>query len=415
MLSMSTVCRGGSAIFARVFEGWILAFALLGVLSVPVLASPQSQVQRLYEEAQAARSRGDLARAEQGYREVVRLAPNLARAYHNLGIVYFLERKYQDSATALEKALELAPRLAEAETMLGLAYYQLDKPAQAAAAFQVALRLNPADTNALLYLAKSQIQTRDYRAAVKTLEKLSLSRPSDPDLLYSLSLAHMKLMLQAVNRLGEVAPNSYQFWLLMAQDAQARGDDQGAIRAYRGALRVKPDAVGAHYGFGSVLARTGNYDEAAEQFSKELEINPNDSLALWKLGELTLRTNPQQARGYLRRAVDLNPDFPQAVLAYGRALARTGEIEKAIEQFRRVVRLAPEEESVHYHLANLYRRLGRAEEATRELAQFEELAGRKSERTRQRARQLVEMSLAAQETTEEPEPGFSSSRDPIHP
>ena len=380
-------------------------------------AEAQSPIQQLYEQAQAARARGDLSQSEQKYLEVIRLAPQLAIAYHNLGIVYFMQRKYRESTTVLEKAVKLSPRLAGAHVILGLDYYQLYESQKAVDALQAALRLNPSDTNALLYLGKSQIQMRDYRKAAKTLERLVDSRPADPEGLYTLSLSYMKLMLETVNRLGQAAPQSYLFSLLMAQDAEARNDDETAISKYREALalRVRPDAVGIHYALGSVYARTGKYEEAAEEFKKELEINPNDSLALWKLGELALRTDPQEARRYLERAVTLNPDLPQAALAYGRALARTAETEKAVEQFQRVVRLAPEEDSVHYHLAKAYRLLGRDEQARAEAARFQELAKKKSERKREMARQLIELGRATQGPPDEPEPGFSPSQDPAHP
>jgi len=378
-------------------------------------AQDQSQVQQLYEEAQLARARGDLSRSEQLYLEVIRRSPQLVNAYHNLGIVYFMQKKYLDSATMLQKAVKLNPQLAGAHVMLGLAYYELFEPEKAAASLRAALRMNPADINALLYLGKSQLQARDYRAAANTLEKLKELKLKDPDVLYNLSLAYMKLMLETFNRLGEVAPHSYQAWLLLAQDAEARGDDESALKNYREASRTKPDAAGTHYALGSVDARLGKYDEAAEEFKKELQVNSNDSLALWKLGELSLRTNPQEAREYLERAVSLNPELPQAVLAYGRALARAGETEKAVQQFQRVLKLAPEEDSVHYHLAHAYRRLGRNEESKVEMARFEELAKKKSQSTWELAHQLIEMSREAKENAGDPEPDFSPSRDPAHP
>lgn len=372
-------------------------------------------VQRLYEQAQSARASGNLQESERLYIEVIRRAPELANAYHNLGIVYFTEHKYRDSAAVLEKAAKLAPRLAEARVMLGLAYYQLNEPLKAAAAFEGGLRLKPDDANALLYLGKSQIQARDYRAAATTLEKLAALEPKDPDVLYNLSVAYMKLTLKNFDRLSEVAPHSYQSWLLLAQDAEARGNDEAALQNYQQAARAKPDTTGIRYGLGSVYARLGKYDEAAVEFKKELQLNPNDSLALWKLGELELRTDPDEARRDLERAVNLNPTLPQAVLAYGRALARTGELEKAVEQFRRVVRLAPEEDSVHYHLATAYRHLGRQQDSQAEMARFEALAKKKSQRTWEMARQIIEVSRSAQQTGVEQEPGFSPSLDPTHP
>jgi Flp pilus assembly protein TadD len=95
-------------------------------------------------------------------------------------------------------------------------------------------------------------------------------------------------------------------------------------------------------------------------------------------------------------------------------LARVGETEKAVEQFQRVVRLAPEEDSVHYHLAKAYHLLGRVEQAQAETVRFQELAMKKSERKRDMARQLIDIGRTIQEAEQEPDPGFSPSRNPTH-
>ena len=405
----------------RLLKNWMrLASGLVAGLILQVLpcviAETQEPVQQLFEQAQKARAQGDLVEAEQKYQAVIQQAPQMASAYHNLGIVYFMQRKYPDAVASLKKALKLKPSLSGAQVMLGLSYYELYDLDEACAALEAALKTTPGDANALLYLGKAQLQKREYRAAQRTFEKLIEIKPKDPEVLYDLSLTHMKLMLENVNRLGEASPGSYLFSLLLAQDAEARNDDESAIKNYREALalRGKEEVVGIHYALGSVYAKVGRYEEAAAEFKKELQVNPNDSLALWKLGELGLRSDPQSVRGYLERAVTLNPDLPQAALAYGRLLARVGETEKAVEQFQRVVRLAPEEDSVHYHLAKAYRLLGRVEQAQAETVRFQELAMKKSERKRDMARQLIDIGRTIQEAEQEPDPGFSPSRNPTH-
>jgi tetratricopeptide (TPR) repeat protein len=405
----------------RPLKDWMrLASGLVAGLILQVLpcviAETQEPVQQLFEQAQKARAQGDLVEAEQKYQAVIQQAPQMASAYHNLGIVYFMQRKYPDAVSSLKKALKLKPSLSGAQVMLGLSYYELYDLDEACAALEAALKTTPGDANALFYLGKAQLQKREYRAAQRTFEKLIEMKPKDPEVLYDLSLTHMKLMLENVNRLGEASPGSYLFSLLLAQDAEARNDDESAIKNYREALalRGKEEVVGIHYALGSVYAKVGRYEEAAAEFKKELQVNPNDSLALWKLGELGLRSDPQSVRGYLERAVTLNPDLPQAALAYGRLLARVGETEKAVEQFQRVVRLAPEEDSVHYHLAKAYRLLGRVEQAQAETVRFQELAMKKSERKRDMARQLIDIGRTIQEAEQEPDPGFSPSRNPTH-
>jgi len=401
-------------------HGWrmVLGISLLTVrlgLTTTLAAQTQTSIQQLFEEAQAARARGNLEQAAHAYAEVIRRDPGFVNAYHNLGIVYFSQKRYQDAIAVLEKAVRLNPRLAGAYVILGLAHYELYQSHKAVMAFQEAHRLDPNDTNALRFLGKAQMQLGNYWDAAGTFEKLSQSRPNDPDVLYNLSLAHLKLLLEAADRLRAIAPQSYQLSLLEAQDAEGHNNDAAAIQYYQEALGFKPDAVGIHYGLGSAYARASKFEEAAQEFKGELLINPNDSLALWRLGEITLHTNPSEAGQYLRQAVSLNPESPQAVLAYGRALLRTGETEKAIEQFQRVVKLAPEEDTVHYLLANAYRKLGRQAESEAEMDRFQQLARTKSAQRGAMAREVLRTDRQGTRESLDLDPGFSHSRQPVHP
>ncbi len=398
-----------------VFPEVKLAFHLgTGVALVWMLAGAgargQETARNLFTEAQAAKDRGDWREAESKYRELIRRSPDLANAYHNLGIVYLAEHKNREAADVLAQAVKLAPREAGGWFLQGLAYYRLYAPSKAVAAFQTARRLNPADKNVQLYLAKAQIQMRDYEGAERTLQQLAQSSPNDPVVLYNLGVAHMKLMLEDIDRLSRVAPQSYLLLLILAQDAETRGDDEAAARFYRQALHANPAAVGVHYALGSIYANSGKYDDAAQEFRAELQLDPHDSLALWKLGEIALRTDPRSACRYLESALTLTPDLPQARLAYGRALLQLGEPEKAIQQFERVERLAPEEDSVHYHLATAYRQLGHLQQAEAEMARFQQLARKKSAITQAAARRQVEMTQDAVG----PPPDFDTSRNPVH-
>ena len=378
------------------------------------LALAQSPIRSLYEAAQESQARGDLKQAEGEYSEVIRCSPQMASAYNNLGIVYLRQRRYEDAVRTLQKGLKLNPKMAGAQMVLGLAYYQQSQYEKAELAFQAALRLNPSDRNAQLYLGRTQIHQRNYLEAAQKLEKLLDGQKDDPDALYSLGLSYLKLLMRTTARLDRVAPLSYQFWLLLAQDAQARNQDTLAIRNFKEALRLKPDAVGAHYALGSVYALNGKNQEAAWEFEQELELNPNDSLALWKLGEIILKRDAAEALPYLERSVHLNPELPQAIFAYGKALMRLDQVSRALEQFERVVRTAPEEHSVHYHLARAYRLLGRLEEAKKEITLFQELAKKNSERQREMSRQLIYWEDENPPEDAQPRPGFDSAREPVH-
>jgi len=377
--------------------------------------SGQSSLENLFQEAQAASARGEYTVSESLYREIIRRDPQRGSAFNNLGIVLISEKKLRDAVEVLQQALKVNPNSSGTYVLLGMAYYELFDSQRAISAFQSALYQNPKDTNALFYLGKAQMQARDYQQAAEIFAKLRKLEPEDRDILYDSSIAYMKLMLDAVNQLTEVAPNSHQLFLFQAQDAEARGDQEAAIGYYKEAIRAKPETVGVHFGLGVVYVKSGKYDEAAHEFLNELQLNPNDSLALWRLGELELRTDPAKAKGHLEYAVSLNTNLPQAALAYGRALLMTGDSQDAISQFRRVVQLAPEEDSVHYLLAVAYRTLGKPQEVKEEIARFEALAKIKSDGRMQLAREIVERGLKTQDPPPDIEPGFSSVRNTEHP
>src|SRR5438094_10605830 len=71
-------------------------------------AHAQGTLQELFQEAQTAKAGGDLLTAERKYLELIRRSPDMANAYHNLGIVYLAEHKYGDASQVLDKAVKLS-------------------------------------------------------------------------------------------------------------------------------------------------------------------------------------------------------------------------------------------------------------------------------------------------------------------
>src|ERR1700760_2508165 len=86
-------------------------------------ASPQ--VQQLYAEAKAAQAGGDDVTAIAKYHEMIKLAPRLAPAYNNLGMLYFNSGDFRHAAEVLEQGLKINPDMPSASVMLGSAYYEM--------------------------------------------------------------------------------------------------------------------------------------------------------------------------------------------------------------------------------------------------------------------------------------------------
>ncbi len=86
---------------------------------------------------------GDLKAAIKAYQQSVKLNPESAEVYLNLGLAYLKLTKRSDAIKALKQATRLNPELAEAHYGLGLNFFEIRRPKDAAEAFKKATVLSP--------------------------------------------------------------------------------------------------------------------------------------------------------------------------------------------------------------------------------------------------------------------------------
>jgi len=82
----------------------------------------------------------------------------------------------------------------------------------------------------------------------------------------------------------------------------------------------------------------------------------------------------QAALTYLQRAVELRPDFPEALNNLGIVFVRQQDFEKAERQFKSGIRLAPNFDQSYLNLARLYAMQNdrdRARQVLRDLLQLQ--------------------------------------------
>ena len=122
--------------------------------SLPTMKSLR-RFRSLYAQAKAAQQRGDDAEAIQKYRAMLKLAPHLAPAYNNLGMLYFNQHDYEHAAQVLKQGLKLNPDMPTASALLGMSYHEMGDHEKAEPLLEAAVRANPNDDNAQMALART--------------------------------------------------------------------------------------------------------------------------------------------------------------------------------------------------------------------------------------------------------------------
>lgn len=367
---------------------WLLALntaMLVAALSVCPGAFAQNPntddtVEKLYAEARAAKSRGDLPGAIQKYQELLKVSPHLATAYNNMGLLYFQQGNYRDAAEAFENGLHYDKNMSSSLVVLGACYYQMAQFQRARAVLEKAVRLKPDDRNAELYLGLTLSDMGDLEGGATVLQGLLHKSPKNLVVLYGLGQIYMKLAQETLKKVETVAPDSYFVHLINAQTMEGMGNYDGALPEYKKAVEIEPNFRDAHYYLGNIYWLKGRWELATAEFKKEIAVDPYDCMAEWKLANILIKThdNSGQALSYIRSSLSICPDLPQALTDYGQLLAQQGEYEKAIQQFQRALQISPGEDTVHFQLARTYQKLGRDEEAKAEFAIAQEIQQQRS-------------------------------------
>lgn len=254
-------------------------------------------------------------------------------------------------------------------------YYTLDQrslhrpPQETVLAQQIekaeeAVRTNPDDAIARIAVADLYLQAGRYQAAVEQYQEALRLSPSN---------------LPAANGLASA-------YLHLGQGEKAVPLLQEAIERNQGrkVLQTSDDMAEAHLRLGRIYLTQGKADEARAEAAEAQKIAPADADVLLLLGQAQAKGGDLQgAVEQYRKALRFVPKFPEAYqalaeaydgledrsrAAYARAMAvySRGDYSQAAKDLKGLVRAQPELAEARLGLGMAYERLGKADGAAEE-------------------------------------------------
>ncbi len=355
------------------------------------------RVQQLYAEAQAAQQQGDATTAIAKYRAMIRLAPSLAPAYNNLGMLYFNGGQFAEAAPVLEHGLKLNPRMATASTMLGLCYFELGENEKAEPLLERAAAAQPSDTNVQMSLAHVLLSLGRNDEAIHRLNDYLKSNPKDQEAWYLLGKTYLQLSEDALGKVNQIDPNSFVAHEVAGEIDESMRNYDGALVEFKKAVDLAPQDSGTHLRLANLYWVMGKWTSAQDEFRAELAQAPGDCVARWKLADSMLEAGGanDDILKDLNEVVERCPKLMQARVDRAHVLINLKQEKEALPDLLLAQKVNPDEPTIHFLLASVYRAQGQPEQAKQELHTYAELQKAASAAVAQQANEAITLKSAA--------------------
>lgn len=371
------------------FKRWIFEVCLYFVLLVvPAFLQAQTgDAAAQFQQANEAMRAGDLDAAAAGFAATIKLQSAFAEAHFNLGLVREEQGNHDAAIASFQKALALKPHLHGANLFLGIAEFRLNHLDKAHIAVVKETVIYPKDAAAWMWLGVVCLAQDRPEDAAEALDKAARLKPDDQDILYHRGRAHLLVSKNSYEQMFKLDSKS---WLVHRVLAQANAEAErhtDAITEYEAAIKLAPNQPGLHEELGSEYRAVNKIGEAEAAFQRELEIDPYNVLARYKLGAIEVeKGDGAKGKELIEAAQREKPNLIHLDYNLGRAEMLLGNDEAATIHFERSVKSDTDPEVVEqawYQLGTAYRRLRRMDEARNAMTTYQQLKDESAKKSQQ--------------------------------
>ncbi len=327
------------------------------------------------------------------YQRAHELAPHAFRWLYFWGSLLLQNKRRQEAVPILKKALQLRPDYLPGEFKLAEALVESGQAEEAGKIYEAAAKKYPQYAEAYYGLGRVRAAQGDAASAVPLYRRACELFPTYGPAHYALAQAYRQLgqrdkaqeQLQLYEQGRNIVPpiedplrDEIRMLDLSATSYVERGVFlaevgrlQDAIQATEKAAQLDPKSVLAHANLVSLYGRAGNLQKAEEHYRAVLALNPDQfPKAHYDYGLLLMRKGQfAAADAALRRALQIDPSYAQAHNNLGYVLEREGRQAEAMAEYRKSIESLPSFRQAHFNLGRILVNQGKYQEGIEQLLQ----------------------------------------------
>lgn len=320
----------------------------------------------LFEKGVAALQKGDLKKAEELFREVLKNDRENPFAYFNLGSIFAATRRIDLAVRTMNIAVDLKPDLVAAHLRLAEIYESQGNLDEAIREYE----------EAYLYLPDGSLsQERAIQSRLENLEQTIRFRESWERGMSALRKGNYPESEVAFRDVISLEPNNAQAYNLLGVVLGIQNRFDEAVESFKQSIRIKPGLTDSRIRLAELHQVKGELSEArtelerallfiedkegAEAQSIEEKLNGiEDQIEIKPFMDRSLtegeKNNIDSAILALQSLIKLYPNYPLAYFNLGNLWARKERLDLAEGVFKKAIEIDPNYSAAHQRLGQIY-------------------------------------------------------------
>jgi tetratricopeptide (TPR) repeat protein len=283
------------------------------------------------------------------------------------------------AVTVLEHARKAGPVSYELAFNLGGAYLLEGQPGRALDAYDLALGLQPDAVPALRQAARIAEAQGELERSLSYWLRAKKIEPDNPEVLLGFGRVCLKMDLledaePALAAAASLRPGELAYEYTLAAAKVGKRQFEAAQALLEKLVEQRPQDPQLQYGLGSVLYIQGRLAEARARLEESLRLQPEQLPSRHYLGLIARdEGRDSDAIELLEQLLKQYPDHAPSHEALGNLLMSAQRYPAAENSLRAAIRLSPGSVKANYQLGLLLTRMGRKEEAAKQLELTQQL------------------------------------------
>lgn len=280
--------------------------------------------------------------AEENYLKALKVDPEFAITHNNLGLVYFERNQCDKALERFNSSIKYDPTYPKPVNNLGAVYYEFQDYDKAIEYFEKSLKIKPGYSRAYLNIGRAYLYKGDFQKSLSALKKTLELDPYDTDAYFHIAenysaQGQYRAAVEALNKAIAITPDYPRLYFALRDAYKEAGDDKKSQESYEKAMSffLMADTVGS-----AEAGETYTSSEYIYHFNRGVEYKEN--------GEI------EQAIEAYKKAIELQPGYTDSYFNLSRIYESKYGKDKAIELLKTGLKAAPESLDLYDELGYIY-------------------------------------------------------------